>query len=169
MLPEINKVKGLHPGIILKREIEERNIKKKELAKSINEYPQTISAIIKQKRGINPKLSIKLARFFNTYPDYFMYLQASHDVLETEKSISKSDTPDISKIRQAVFWDTNIMEIDWQKQKTAVTKRIFERGNEEEIREIIKFYGKNEVKNTISRISKNFLPSFEENIEKYLN
>ncbi len=169
MLPELDKVKGLHPGIILNREIEERKIKKKELANSIDEYPQTISAILNQKRGINPKLSIKLARFFNTYPDYFMYLQASHDILETEKLISKSCSPDKSKIRQAVFWDTNMMKIDWQKQKTAVIKRIFERGNEKEISEIINFYGKNKVRETISGISNSFLPSFEENIEKYLN
>lgn len=169
MLPKINKVKGLHPGIILNREIEERDIKKKELAKLLNEYPQTISAILKQKRGINPKLSIKLATVFDTYPDYFMHLQASYDVLEMEKHISKICTPDLSKIRQVIFWDTNITKIDWQKQKTAVIKRIFERGNQIEIKEIIKFYGKSEVNNTISEISNSFLPSFEKNIDKYLN
>jgi hypothetical protein len=33
-------------------------------------------------------------------------------------------------------------KIDWEKQKKAVIKRVFERGNEIEKREIIRFYGK---------------------------
>jgi plasmid maintenance system antidote protein VapI len=80
MLPEYNKVKGVHPGAILKRELTKRSIKAIELAKSINEYSQVINAITKEKRGINPKLSIKHGDYFNIEQDYFMLLQASFEV-----------------------------------------------------------------------------------------
>ncbi len=33
-------------------------------------------------------------------------------------------------------------KIAWEKQKKAVVKRVFERGNEVEKKEIIRFYGK---------------------------
>jgi hypothetical protein len=36
-------------------------------------------------------------------------------------------------------------KINWEKQKKAVIKRVFERGNEKEKKEIIRFYGKDSV------------------------
>ena len=37
---------------------------------------------------------------------------------------------------------TDMKIIDWEKNKLAVIYRVFERGNEQEIQEIIRFYGK---------------------------
>ncbi|MFB0947563.1 MAG: plasmid maintenance system antidote protein, partial [Spirosomataceae bacterium] len=79
-LPKYSKVKGVHPGADLKRELTKRNVKAIELANAIDEYPQTINAITKEKRGINPKLSIKLGDYFNIEKEYFMLLQASFEV-----------------------------------------------------------------------------------------
>jgi hypothetical protein len=39
--------------------------------------------------------------------------------------------------------------IDWEKQKNAVIKRVYERGNEIEKEEIIRFYGRKNVNNTL--------------------
>jgi len=88
MLPEISKIKGLHPGIILKRELKLKGIKNSELANSVQEFPQKIGAIIKEKRGINPSLSVKLAKFFNVEEDYFMQLQASFDVKKYSSNLN---------------------------------------------------------------------------------
>lgn len=76
MLPQLAKIKGIHAGLILKR----NNIKGSTLANAINEHKQTISAIINQRRGINPTISIKLVNYFNEAEDYFMLLQASYNV-----------------------------------------------------------------------------------------
>ena len=110
MLPEFKKIKGIHPGAILKRELSKRKLKAIELARSIEEYPQTINAITKEKRGINPKLSIKLGLYFGVENDYFMLLQASFEVensLQQEKANPFND-----KIRASIFWDTNLRKID---------------------------------------------------------
>ncbi len=45
-----------------------------------------------------------------------------------------------------MFWDTDIIIIDWSKQYKAVIQRIFERGNEAEKEEIIRFYGQEKIK-----------------------
>lgn len=166
MLPELSKIKGIHPGVILKREIKLRGLKNYELADSVNEFPQTISAILKEKRGVNPKLSIKLGREFNVDDDYFMLLQASYDV-RNEVSKSQQITPDLSKIRKILFWDTDFDKIDWLKNNKAVLKRIFERGNDTEIQEIITFYGKDEIRKVLIDTENNFLPSYNENLKKY--
>lgn len=39
MLPEISKIKGIHPGVILKREIQSRGLKNNALANSLHEHP----------------------------------------------------------------------------------------------------------------------------------
>jgi len=44
-------------------------------------------------------------------------------------------------LRRVLFWDTKIENINWEKQKNAVIKRVFERGNDIEKNEIICFYG----------------------------
>ncbi len=164
MLPTIDKIKGLHPSIILKRELTRKNIKSSELANSVDEHKQTISAILNQKRGINPKLSIKLAHFFNIDEDYFSILQASYDVKELMTEQKK--TPNLNKIRKVVFWDTTFDKIDWQKNRKAIIQRILERGNETEIKEIISFYGKKIIFEEVKDMDSCFV-SFEENIKKY--
>lgn len=166
MLPEISIVKGIHPGAILKRELKIRGIKAKELAVALTEYPQTISAIMHEKRGITPSLSIKLGETFDVPSDYFMLLQASYEVSETTKKTKL----EIAKpaIRKALFWDTDVEKIDWVKQRKAVIKRVFERGNKSEIETIIQFYGKEIVKEELKTIENNFLPEFEKNLKEFL-
>ncbi|WP_299212638.1 HigA family addiction module antitoxin [uncultured Aquimarina sp.] len=163
MLPRLNKIKGIHPGTLLRWELNNRNLKGSELADTIGEHRQTISAILNKKRDINPKLSIKLSKEFKTDKDYFMLLQASYDVKILSESQIK-DTPNINNIRRIIFWDTNFNNIDWNKNKKAVIKRILERGNETEINEIISFYGKKNISKEIKSIKKSRLPSFEKNI-----
>lgn len=167
MLPELSKIKGLHPGVILQREIKLRGMKNYEFANTINEYPQTISAIIKEKRGINPHLSIKLGNSLGVEDDYFMLLQASYDVKKAGDSVVSSISPDLSKIRKILFWDTDFEKIDWIKQRRPVLKRIFERGNDSEIGEIISFYGINTIREELKNGRNDFLPSFQENLKKY--
>ncbi len=166
MLPELSKIKGVHPGAILKREIKRQGVRNYEFADSINEFPQTISAILKEKRGINPGLSIKLGKKFEVDEDYFMLLQASYDVKKANIIINQK-APDVSKIRRALFWDTDFEKIDWIKNKKAILKRIFERGNDKEIKEIISFYGRNDIRHTLSGVKNDFFPSYSNNLKKY--
>lgn len=143
MAPSINIIKGIHPGIILDRELKRRSIAKGRFAISINEFPQTIGAVIKGKRGINPSLSLKIEKELDFEEGYFMVLQAYYDI-KVEK-LKHNTTPNISKLRSALFWDTDINRINWMAYKESVVRRVFERGNEEEKEEITRFYTKSEV------------------------
>ena len=79
MLPELAIIKGIHPGAILKRELIQRGMKPIQLAATLNEHKQTISAILNERRGINTKLSIQLGKLFEIDLDYFLQIQASYD------------------------------------------------------------------------------------------
>ena len=165
MLPRLNKIKGIHPGTLLKWELKNRNLKSNQLADAIGEHKQTISAILNKRRAVNPNLSIKLSKEFKTDPDYFMLLQASYDVKKAESEIKI--TPNIKNLRKALFWDTDIENIDWDKNRKAVIQRVLERGNKTEINEIISFYGRKTISQEIKSIKNSRLPSFEKNIKDF--
>ena len=168
MIPEISKIKGIHPGVIIKRELKTRGIKNKELASSLDEHAQTICSILKGKRSINPKLSIKLGQIFGIESDYFMILQACYDVTKVKAELPDQKIPNVNNIRRVLFWDTDFDRIDWIKNRRSIIKRIFERGEEKEIKEIIDFYGNDIVKEELKRIGTSFLPSFKLNVQKYI-
>lgn len=167
MLPELYKIKGIHPSYILNRELKSRGIKSSELASTIDEHKQTISAILNKKRKITPSLSIKLSKKFNVSQDYFMLLQASYDVNTVAAKISTIYKPNLNKFRPALFWDTDINQIDWEKQKRAIIKRVLERGNSQEITELIKFYGKQEISAELKIIENSRFSTLKKNISDY--
>ncbi len=167
MLPKIEKIKGVHPGAVLRRELKRRGIESKLFALSLGEYPQTINAISKGRRGINPALSIKLGHALGVDDEYFALLQAYYDIEKERKMLLENQTkPDLAKIRKILFWDTDINKIDWQKNKRAIIRRIFERGSDSEIKEIISFYGEKVVIGELKELPQ-FLPTLSMNADKY--
>ena len=80
-----------------------------------------------------------------------------------------SNQPDLTKFRGAIFWDTAIENIDFAAHSRYVINRVFERGNEEEIQEVIRFYGIETIKSEIRLDSKSpFEIKIRENLEKYI-
>lgn len=151
MYQNIAILKGLHPGIVLERELRRRKLNKGPFALSIGEYPQTLGAITKGKRDMNTTLSIKIEKALGMDEGYFMILQVYHDIKKIKQKTQINKHPDLSLIRPALFWDTAIDKIDWEKQKLPVIKRVFERGNEQEKNEITRFYGKEIVDKLIKK------------------
>ncbi|HNQ82465.1 MAG TPA: plasmid maintenance system antidote protein [Bacteroidales bacterium] len=137
---ELIIIKGIHPGFYLERELRRRNLGKSKFAISVGEYPQTLVSITKGKRKMNTSLALKIEKELGLEEGYLMILQIYHDI-EKEKMNLNLSRPDLSKIRPVLFWDTEPEKINWILQKEAVIKRVFERGNEEEKDELIRFYG----------------------------
>ena len=140
MNKQFQKYKGIHPGIILDRELKKRSIKKRPFALSLSEHPQTFNAITKGKRSLNTALALKIEKELKLEEGTLVFLQAWYDI-KKEKEKEKKNTPNLSKLRKTLFWDTDINQIDWEKQYKAVIQRVHERGNANEQNEIARFYG----------------------------
>ena len=160
-------LKGIHPGVILDRELKKRKMPKRRLAMSIGEYPQLLGDITKGKRRINPALSIRLGDALGIDESFFAVLQAYYDIEQQKKKQAQNEHPNLRLLRPVLFWDTDINSINWAKSKTSVIRRVFERGNEQEIREIIRFYGEQETQTILARISSRS-SILENNMQKYL-
>lgn len=147
-----NKYKGIHPGIVLDRELTKRGLKQRPFAISIGEHPQTFNAILKGRRNLPTFLALKIEKELRLHEGDLVILQAYFDI-EKEKSKLIHKIPNLEIIRRILFWDTDFQKLDWQKNDKAVIKRVFERGNEQEKNEITRFYGKKRVEQVLSSAS----------------
>jgi len=153
MIKYLPVLKGIHPGFIVERELKLRKLPKNKFAIVLNEHPQTIVSILKGRRKMNTALSLKIEKLLDFEEGILMVLQVYYDI-EQEKKKQHANTPDLSKLRSVLFWDTSINTINWEKQKNAVIKRVYERGNEYEREEISRFYGQNTVNEAMSSYGK---------------
>jgi hypothetical protein len=55
----------------------------------------------------------------------------------------------ILQLRPSLFWDTDIQKIDLQKHKASVIERIMVRGQMDEFKAMMQFYGTDTVKKTM--------------------
>ena len=163
----ISLLKGIHPGIILERELKKRKLPKRRIALAIGEYPQILGDITKGKRRINPALSIRLGNALGMDESFFSVLQAYYDIEQQKKKQARDDRPDLTLLRPVLFWDTDMNSINWDKSKASVIRRIFERGNDREMTEIIRFYGKGKVQSILDQVS-NRSAGLESRMRKYL-
>ncbi|MDR2236452.1 MAG: helix-turn-helix domain-containing protein [Chryseobacterium sp.] len=162
MKSDLLKYKGIHPGIVLARELHKRSLKQRPFALSIGEHPQTLNKIIAGQRNITVGLALKIERALQLAEGTLSLLQTYYNIEKEKKK--EQESPDLSLIRNSIFWDTDIQQIDWIKQSKAVIQRIFERGNDEEKNEIIRFYGKVKISNVIKTFkpkSMTFQPKFK--------
>lgn len=76
MNKQYEKYKGIHPGIVLDRELKKRSLRQGPFALSLEEHPQTFNAITKGKRGISTSLALKIERELGLEEGTLVILQA---------------------------------------------------------------------------------------------
>jgi antitoxin HigA-1 len=150
VVDKLKMIRGVHPGVILERELKKRGLSKGQFALSIREYPQTISSIISGRRSMNTPLAMRIENELGIDEGFFMTLQVFFDIKEEKNKQLKNYHPELSNFRPALFWDTRIGNIDWNRQKKSVIKRVFERGNFTEKKEILKLYGHNAIEEVLT-------------------
>lgn len=149
MTSELDLLKGIHPGLVLEKKLKEHHLKKGRFALSIDEYPQTLTAITKGKRDMNLPLALKIEQALGLEEGYFMMLQLYYDIRK-EKQKQQKAKPNLAMFRKVLFWDTDIDNLDWETQSRSIIQRVFERGNEAEKQEVTRFYGSDRIQQVLS-------------------
>lgn len=141
MIGQAKHIKGIHPGLYLERELKKRAIPKGRFSLDIREYPQTLVAVTKGKRRMNPSLALRIEKELGLEEGLMMTLQVLFD-MEAEKRRHGSELrPDLSKFRPALFWDTDIRKLNWELHQRYIIRRVMQRGNKAEQQEILNLYG----------------------------
>ena len=73
-----------HPGIILKEEFAvPLNLTQAKVSEDLNVGIKTLSELYNEKRGVTSLMSLKLAEYFGTTPQFWLNLQNAYDLYKT--------------------------------------------------------------------------------------
>ena len=78
---KLNKMRAIHPGEILREEfLIPLGLSAHALAVALRVAAPRINDIVREKRGITPDTALRLARYFNSTPQFWLNLQTSYDL-----------------------------------------------------------------------------------------
>jgi len=90
MKKKVIRIPNIHPGEVLLEDIlKPMQISQYRLAKSINVTQSTISDIMHGKRGITAEIALRLGRYFDLTPQFWLNLQEMYDLEETGRALGK--------------------------------------------------------------------------------
>ncbi len=84
------KIQPIHPGEVLLEEfLLPLGITQYRLAKETKVPPRRINEIVQRKRSITTDTALRLAKYFNTSPQFWLNLQAHYDLDVASDRLSK--------------------------------------------------------------------------------
>jgi addiction module HigA family antidote len=81
------KLPPIHPGELLRDELNEIGVSLNELGRALRVPMNRISAIANGNRAITVDTAMRLARYFGTSPRYWLNLQSAYDLEVAEREI----------------------------------------------------------------------------------
>jgi antitoxin HigA-1 len=79
-----------HPGDILRRELQAREVSANQLALALGVPSGRIVEILNRKRGISADTALRLARYIGTSAEFWMNLQSQYDLSIAQQESGKS-------------------------------------------------------------------------------
>ena len=80
-------MRAVHPGEILKDELEEFGVSQTEFARQINVPPNRISQIIAGKRSVTGDTALRFGHWFGVEPQFWLNLQTQFDLVVAERQV----------------------------------------------------------------------------------
>ncbi len=76
-----NKMRAIHPGEHLREDyLKPLSMSASALAIALRVPAPRINDIVREKRGITPDTALRLAKYFNTTPEYWLRWQSAYDL-----------------------------------------------------------------------------------------
>ena len=80
-----------HPGEMLREEfLLPMGITQRELAEEIHVPYQRVNELVNGKRGVTPSTALRLAKFFDTSPDFWLNLQLRWDLWRAQQKEARA-------------------------------------------------------------------------------
>lgn len=79
--------RAVHPGEILKDELDELGVSQTIFAREIDVPPNRISQIIAGRRSVTSDTALRFGHWFGVDPQFWLNLQTQFDLAETEERI----------------------------------------------------------------------------------
>ena len=79
-------MRAVHPGEVLKGELEELGITPTEFARQIDVPPNRVSQIIAGKRSVTGDTALRFGHWFGSDPQFWLNLQAQYDLVQADRA-----------------------------------------------------------------------------------
>lgn len=83
-MPTTNRMRPVHPGEILRGELDELGLSANALAKALHVPTNRITAILNGQRGVTADTALRLSRYFGTTPQFWLNLQKTFELRVAE-------------------------------------------------------------------------------------
>ncbi len=83
-------MRAVHPGAVLKDELEELGVTPTEFARQIAVPPNRVSQIIAGKRGVTGDTALRLGHWFGMEPQFWLNLQAQWELVQAEQEAGEA-------------------------------------------------------------------------------
>jgi antitoxin HigA-1 len=94
-----NNMRPIHPGEILREEyLVPLGMTANALSIKLRIPAPRINEVVRERRGITTDTALRLARFFNTTPQFWLNLQTSFDLKQTEIQVGDKIKQEIHPI-----------------------------------------------------------------------
>jgi addiction module HigA family antidote len=81
--PDFGTIVAFHPGRTLRQYLKSRNVESKVLSVAIGYTTRSINLILSETREITPSLALRLGKFFETKPQFWLKLQMNYNLMLT--------------------------------------------------------------------------------------
>ena len=86
-MPPKNGMRPVHPGEILREELQTLDLSANALSKALDVPVNRITAILNGQRGVTADTALRLARYFRTTPQVWLNLQQAYDLRRAEIAV----------------------------------------------------------------------------------
>ena len=83
-------MRAVHPGLVLKDELEELGVTPTEFARQIAGPPNRVSQIIGGKRSVTGDTALRFGHWFGTDPQFWLNLQSQFDLALADKETGET-------------------------------------------------------------------------------
>lgn len=81
--------RAVHPGEVLRGELEEVGLSQAAFARQIRVPPNRVSQIVAGKRAISGDTALRLGHWFGVEPQFWMNLQAQFDLAAADEAVGE--------------------------------------------------------------------------------
>lgn len=100
-----NNMRPIHPGEILREEfLLPLGLSANALAMDVHVPAPRINDIVRERRAVTPDTALRLARYFDTTPQFWMNLQTAFDLKQAELAIGEKVAREIRPMRAPAAW-----------------------------------------------------------------
>lgn len=98
----MNKLRPIHPGEILRKEfLAPLEMSANALAMALHVPAPRINDIVRERRAVTPDTALRLARYFDTTPQFWLNLKTSFDLKQAENESANRIAEEVRPLQRA--------------------------------------------------------------------